>query len=79
MLDKITLIPNGCDLDIFDTKVESWRPEKAKPSDLLVLYAGTHGIANGLDSVLNRAIELNAKEGKILKSSFWDKANLSNI
>lgn len=74
--DKITLIPNGCDLDIFNTKNEAWRPEKVKASDLLVLYAGTHGIANGLDSVLNAAIELNARGRKDIKILFLGQGRL---
>ena len=55
---KISLIANGCDLDIFGGEVESWRPEKISENDLLVLFAGTHGIANGLVSVLDAAREL---------------------
>jgi len=53
-----TLIPNGCDLDMFSTASAGWRPSAIKDSDLLVLYAGTHGVANGLESVLNAAQEL---------------------
>lgn len=56
--DKITLVPNGCDLDIFDAPSQAWRPEGINESDLLVLFAGTHGVANGLDSVLDAAGEL---------------------
>lgn len=56
--DKITLVPNGCDLDIFDAPSQAWRPEGINESDLLVLFAGTHGVANGLDSVLDVAGEL---------------------
>ena len=74
--DKITLIPNGCDLDIFDEEVESWRPDGLKESDLLVLYAGTHGIANGLDSVLNAAIEINARGRTDIKFLFLGQGKL---
>ena len=74
--DKITLIPNGCDLDIFDEEVEAWRPDGLKESDLLVLYAGTHGIANGLDSVLNAAIELHARGRKDIKFLFLGQGKL---
>ncbi|VVN65178.1 glycosyltransferase family 4 protein [Pseudomonas fluorescens] len=55
---KITLVPNGCDLDIFNSEVASWRPEGVEESDLLAVFAGTHGIANGLDSLLDAAAEL---------------------
>lgn len=56
--DRIALIPNGCDLGIFAADVEPWRPEPVKASDLLAVFAGTHGVANGLDAVLDAAAEL---------------------
>jgi len=55
---RIALIPNGCDLDIFAGEVEPWRPEQVKSDDLLAVFAGTHGIANGLEAVLDVAAEL---------------------
>lgn len=54
----ITLVPNGCDLGIFAGAVEPWRPQQVRISDLLAVFAGTHGTANGLDAVLNAAAEL---------------------
>ena len=59
--DCISLIPNGCDLDIFDTVVEPWRPKEIDKTQTLALFAGTHGIANGLDSVLDAASELRSR------------------
>ncbi|WLG24751.1 glycosyltransferase family 4 protein [Pseudomonas sp. FP1154] len=56
--ERIALIPNGCDLDIFAGDIEPWRPEQIKPDDLLAVFAGTHGVANGLDAVLDAAAEL---------------------
>ena len=53
--DRIELVPNGCDLDIFSDQAEPWRPESISESDLLAVFAGTHGIANGLDAVLDAA------------------------
>ncbi len=69
-LDKISLVPNGCDLDIFDTEVKAWRPETISDTDLLVLFAGTHGIANGLDSVLDAASELSSRGRDEIKFLF---------
>lgn len=54
----ITLVPNGCDLDIFATTVQPWRPSLVRPTDLMAVFAGTHGMANGLDAVLDAAVEL---------------------
>jgi glycosyltransferase involved in cell wall biosynthesis len=56
--DRIASVPNGCDLDIFATPVQPWRPAQVRPTDLMAVFAGTHGMANGLDAVLNAAVEL---------------------
>jgi glycosyltransferase involved in cell wall biosynthesis len=56
--DRLALVPNGCDLGIFAGDVAPWRPEQIKPDDLLAVFAGTHGMANGLDAVLDAAAEL---------------------
>lgn len=56
--DKVALLPNGCDLEIFNADAQPWRPEGVAPEDLLAIFAGTHGIANGLDSLLDAAAEL---------------------
>ncbi len=55
----IAVIPNGCDLDLF-------RPGKRKDLDLpgvgatdcVAVFTGAHGMANGLDAVLDVAGEL---------------------
>ena len=74
--DKISLIPNGCDLDIFDTEVKAWRPDTISDTDLLVLFAGTHGIANGLDSVLDAASELISRGRHEIKFLFLGQGKL---
>ncbi len=56
--ERIALIPNGCDLEIFSDAAQAWRPEGVRPSDLLAVFAGTHGIANGLDAALDAAAVL---------------------
>jgi glycosyltransferase involved in cell wall biosynthesis len=55
---RIAMIPNGCDLDIFGRASEPWRPQGVEKGDLLAVFAGTHGMANGLDAVLDAAAEL---------------------
>ncbi len=87
--NKISLIPNGCDLDIFNKQVKKWRPPNIKETDLLVLFAGTHGVANGLDSILDAAKEIKRRgrvnikfllvgQGK-LKSSLMARANQESL
>jgi glycosyltransferase involved in cell wall biosynthesis len=56
--DRVKLVPNGCDLDIFASKTSPWKPEGVLADDLLAIFTGTHGIANGLDSVLDAAVIL---------------------
>lgn len=54
--DKVSLIPNGCDLDLYSTGMQGpWRPDGIETSDFLAIFAGTHGPANGLDAVLDMA------------------------
>jgi glycosyltransferase involved in cell wall biosynthesis len=56
--ERIAMVPNGCDLEIFRDVAEPWRPEGVAPGDLLALFTGSHGIANGLEAVLNAAAAL---------------------
>lgn len=57
-LERITMVSNGCDLDAFGNQIRSCRPQGVRDTDLLVVYAGTHGLANGLSAVLDAAYEL---------------------
>lgn len=56
--ERVVSIPNGCDLDIFDQPIEVWRPEGVNRGDLMAIFTGTHGLANGLDAVIAVASEL---------------------
>jgi glycosyltransferase involved in cell wall biosynthesis len=56
--NRIASVPNGCDLGIFAGEVQPWRPAQVRETDLMAVFAGTHGMANGLDAVLNAAAEL---------------------
>ncbi len=90
--ESITMIPNGCDLSIFSNATIHWRPKEVANSDFMAIFAGAHGIANGLDSVISAAFELKKRqhhdikivligEGK-LKASLMEKAQrleLENI
>jgi glycosyltransferase involved in cell wall biosynthesis len=52
----VVMVPNGCDLDTFDpAKGGYWRPAGVEPSDFLAVFSGAHGLANGLDAVLDAA------------------------
>lgn len=55
---RITTVPNGCDVEMFDTVTATWRPEGVSESDFLAVYGGTFGMANGLAAVLAAAAQL---------------------
>ena len=54
--EKVTVIPNGCDLSLFGKPKES-RKEiyKDRNDPLTAVFSGTHGMANGLHAVLDVA------------------------
>ena len=65
--ERIELVPNGCDLTIFAAEQTPWRPECVKPDDLMAVFTGTHGMANGLDAVLDAAAELKKRNRSDIK------------
>jgi glycosyltransferase involved in cell wall biosynthesis len=67
--EKITLIPNGCDLDIFDRRprIVPWAPYGVLPDDLVAVYTGTHGLANGLGAVLDAGLVLKERGRRDIK------------
>ncbi len=63
---SIAMIPNGSDLDMFGSTRHGDRqsePLVIEPPDdgFLCVFTGAHGLANGLDAVLNVAGELKAR------------------
>lgn len=66
--DKVTLISNGCDIKFFSNSgIDPWRPNGVLKSDLLAVFAGAQGQANGLDAVLDAAVELKKQNVKNIK------------
>lgn len=65
--ERIALVPNGCDLDLFAQEALPWRPGGVAPTDLMAVFAGTHGMANGLDAVLDAAAELKRRGRRDIK------------
>ena len=50
----IAMIPNGCDLEIFKPSLrDNLLLEGVKPTDKVVIFTGAHGVANGLDAILD--------------------------
>lgn len=63
--DRVIMVPNGCDLEIFGAGVPGWRPEGVTTESMMAVFTGTHGQANGLDAVLDAAAVLE-KRGEAL-------------
>lgn len=68
---KVEIIPNGCDLELFKPGCrEELVLERIKPTDKVAIFTGAHGIANGLDSVLDMAGVLKKKGRDDIKCVF---------
>jgi glycosyltransferase involved in cell wall biosynthesis len=69
--DKVAVVPNGCDLELFNpSSGEVLRPEGIRNDEFLVVFTGAHGIANGLDAVLDVAQVLKNRHEKHIKFLF---------
>lgn len=67
----IAMIPNGCDLDLFTISTE--KPDvipRVKPTDTVAVFTGAHGVANGLDVVLDMAKVLKFRQRDDIKIVF---------
>lgn len=73
---SIALIPNGCDLALFAAPVSAWRPVEVRDDDIMAVYAGTHGKANGLDAALDAAAELQRRGADHVKLVFVGNGQL---
>lgn len=55
----VRMVPNGCDLDLFSPARRGGRAlPGVKPGDFVAGFTGAHGVANGLEAVLDAAAEL---------------------
>ncbi|MBL8856707.1 MAG: glycosyltransferase family 4 protein [Planctomycetaceae bacterium] len=64
---RIAMIPNGCDIELFQQTPTPWRPTDIAADDFMAVFSGTHGIANGLDAVLDAAKVLKARGNTRIK------------
>ena len=70
-VDRITMVPNGCDLDLFRPSAEPLDDERfGAPDDFRLAFTGAHGLANGLDAVLDAAGELKRRGVKGVRFVF---------
>lgn len=53
--ERIELVPNGCDVEIFSQNESPWRPGGINDDQFMAVFTGTHGQANGLCAVVAAA------------------------
>lgn len=64
----VAMIPNGCDLELFNpAKRSNLALPGVEPGDFVAGFTGAHGVANGLDAVLDAAVELKRRGRKDIK------------
>ena len=74
--DKIRMIPNGCDLDLFKPNGERVQFGGLKSHEFVAIFTGAHGIANGLDAVLDAALELKRRDRQDIRLVFMGEGML---
>jgi glycosyltransferase involved in cell wall biosynthesis len=67
----IAMLPNGCDLEMFQPgRRENLKLPGVGPADTVAVFTGAHGLANGLDGVLDAAACLKRRGRGDLKLVF---------
>jgi glycosyltransferase involved in cell wall biosynthesis len=62
------MVPNGCDLELFvPGKRENLDLPGIEPDDFVAAFSGAHGIANGLEAVLDAAVILQERGAHRIK------------
>lgn len=59
----VALVPNGCDISLFEDNTVSYTmPFEVKEDQVVACFTGAHGLANGLDNILDTAQELKKRD-----------------
>ena len=67
----VAMIPNGCDLEVFHpSKRTKLTLPGIGPDDFVAGFTGAHGVANGLDALLDVAAELKRRGDTRVKLAF---------
>ena len=72
--DHVAMIPNSSDVDLFlpatsNEEVDN-DPRFGSPGDFRLVFTGAHGLANGLDAVLDAVAEIKRRGGQAVKFCF---------
>lgn len=72
--NRVAVIPNAADLDLFRPDPQPLVDERfGPPGDFRLVFTGAHGLANGLDAVLDAAAELKRRGVKGIRFVFIGK------
>jgi glycosyltransferase involved in cell wall biosynthesis len=75
--EKITMVPNGCDLELFNPDGDDcFTCAELAHHDHFAVFAGAHGLANGLDQLLEVAAELKKLDRSDVKLLFVGAGSL---
>ena len=67
----VSMVPNGCDLDMFQARTEAYQfPFEYRENELIACFTGAHGMANGLDKVLDAAKVLKERDDPSVRLVF---------
>ena len=71
-MSRVTMIPNGCDLELFKPAQHKGADNIAGilKDDFVAIFCGAHGIANGLNAVLDAAKVLKERNERNIKLLF---------
>jgi glycosyltransferase involved in cell wall biosynthesis len=58
----IAEISNGCDIELFSSETPKWLPKGIESNEIVFIFSGAHGIANGLDSILDAVKVLESRK-----------------
>lgn len=68
---RVEMVPNGCDLELFNPDAgDVLRPEGVRAEEFVAVFTGAHGLANGLDAVLDAAKVLITKGRRDIRLLF---------
>ena len=67
----VSMVPNGCDLEMFQSVEKTYQfPFERQANTLIACFTGAHGMANGLDKVLDAAQALKERQVNNIKLVF---------
>ncbi len=73
----IAMVPNGCDLNIFNPSLKNQlHLDGIDAGDKVAVFTGAHGVANGLDAVLDMAKVVKSTGRKDIKFAFIGKGKM---